>query len=109
MQDANATNDLFGSWIALRDRFLNTQDNVQRCQMMSTNAVTFCGKVFAFYTTKGGRIGLGSHAGRETDLSQFNLRNWQIVAPFKCKPPMKDWIVIGSGDLPLGQKLSNIA
>ena len=35
---------------------------------------------------------------RETDFDALGLTDWQHLAPFKTKPPMKDWIVAGIGD-----------
>lgn len=76
-------------------------------RMMSANAVTRNGKVFAFCSTKGGREGLGLRIPRDVDLSAFALTDWQHLAPFKTRPPMKDWIVVGREDrdkwVPLGR------
>ncbi|MEM6324496.1 MAG: hypothetical protein AAF748_12455 [Pseudomonadota bacterium] len=99
MQETNYVNDPRESWCALRDRVLATHADVVRGKMMAADALTYGGKVFAFYATKGGRIGLGCRVGRATDLSRFHLTDWQHLAPFKSKPPMKDWIVVGVGDL----------
>lgn len=68
---------------------------------MSADALTYKGKVFAFLSTKGGRVGMGCRVGRDTDLKRFQLTDWQHLTPFKTKPPMKDWIVVGRGDLDL--------
>lgn len=99
MQEVNAPNDTLESWVSLRDRMLVTHPDVSRGNMMSADALTFGGKVFAFYSTKGGRVGLGCRVGRDVDPSQFALTDWQHLSPFKSKPPMKDWIVIGTGDV----------
>lgn len=98
MQDTKSSDDLLASWTALRDRMLAMNPDVDQGCMMSADALTYKGKVFAFFSTKGGRVGLGCRIGRDTDLSQFNLSDWQHLAPFRSKPPMKDWIVIGSGN-----------
>ena len=99
MQDVIAPNDTLESWVSLRDRMLVTHPDVSRGKMMSADALTFSGKVFAFYSTKGGRVGLGCRIGREADPSQFALTDWQHLDPFKSKPPMRDWIVIGKGSV----------
>lgn len=99
MQDVNSLHDSLESWASLRDRMLVTHHGVSRGKMMSADGLAFGGKVFAFYSTKGGRIGLGCRIGREVDPSRFALTDWQHLAPFKSKPPMKDWIVIGTCDL----------
>ncbi len=66
---------------------------------MSADALTYRSKVFVFFSTKGGRVGLGGRIGREIDPATLGLRDWQHLAPFKTKPPMKDWIVAGIGDV----------
>lgn len=99
MQVPKPSFDLFESWCILRDRLLATHVDVLRGKMMSADALTLHGKVFVFFSQKGGRKGLGCRVGRDADLVQFGLTDWQNLAPFKSKPPMKDWIVIGSGDL----------
>lgn len=106
MQDTISATTHFESWIALRDRFLETHHDVFQGKMMSADALTHNGSVFAFYSTKGGRVGLGCRVGRETDIGHFNLSDWQHLAPFKNKPPMKDWIVVGLGDLPMWSVLA---
>lgn len=106
MQDTKPVDDLFASWAALRDQVLSAHRDVDQGRMMSADALTYKGSVFAFFSTKGGREGLGCRVGRETDLGQFNLTDWQYLAPFKSKPPMKDWIVIGPGNLELWNVLA---
>ena len=85
-------------WQRLADDLVANQAGVERGRMMSSDAVTFGGKVFAFYTTKGRFAGLGVRLGREVDVFSLKLAEWEYLAPFKTKPPMMDWILIGSGD-----------
>lgn len=82
---------------------------VERGKMMSADALLFYDGVFVFYSTKGGRIGLGARVGRESDLSAFALSDWQHLAPFKTKPPMKDWIVVGIEDLAQWGRVADFA
>ena len=91
--------DLQSHWTALCERMLSVHNDVAPGKMMSADALTWGGKVFVFFTTKGGRVGLGCRVGRDLDLSPYDLSDWQHLAPFKTKPPMKDWIVLGAGDL----------
>ena len=85
-------------WQRLADDLVANQAGVERGRMMSSDAVTFGGKVFAFYTTKGRFAGLGVRLGREVGVFSLKLAEWEYLAPFKTKPPMMDWILIGSGD-----------
>jgi len=87
------------AWENLVSSVTAQHDAVARGKMMSADALLCRGKVFVFYSTKGGMTGLGARVGRDADLTQFALSDWQHLAPFKTKPPMKDWIVVSVGDL----------
>ncbi len=84
-------------WQALSDE-LSTWPDAAMGKMMSAPAVTRNGKVFAFYSAKGAYPGFGFRIGRATDPDTLGLSNWQYLAPFKTKPPMKDWIIVGTED-----------
>lgn len=96
-------------WDALSQRLVKGSQEVSLGKMMSAPAVTFCGRVFAFYSTKGGRIGLGCRLGRAFEFDSLNLTDWQHLAPFRSKPPMKDWIVAGMGDVNRWAELADAA
>lgn len=85
-------------WRKLADELVATEEGVERGRMMSSDAVKFGGKVFAFYTTRGRFAGLGVRLGREVDVFSLKLTDWEYLAPFKSKPPMMDWILIGAKD-----------
>ena len=91
--------DLQAAWDALAAQVLVRNLGVDRGKMMSADALTWCGKVFAFYSIKGGQEGMGCRLGREFDIERLGLKDWQNFAPFKTRPPMKDWIVVGQGEL----------
>jgi len=76
---------------------------------MSSDALTFGGKVFAFYTTKGRFEGLGLRLGREFEVAPLKLADWSYLAPFKTKPPMPDWIVVGVADAHRWPELARLA
>lgn len=86
-------------WRALAERALAANPDIAPGRMMSAQALTHAGKVFAFHSTKGGRAGLGCRLGRDFDVAGLGLTDWQHLAPFRTKPPMRDWIVAGAGDL----------
>lgn len=90
--------DLKQRWEDLAATLLGTEAGVARGRMMSADALTYGGKVFVFFSTKGGRAGLGARIGRDTDVASLGLADWQHLAPFKTRPPMKDWIVAGAAD-----------
>ena len=90
-------------------RFPEQHGDVHEGRMMSAQALTRKGKVFAFYSTKGGRVGLGCRLGRDYPVSELGLTDWQHLAPFKTKPPMRDWIVAGEGDMAKWDELASEA
>ena len=90
--------DLHTEWQRLADRFTAANPGVAPGKMMSAEALTYGGKVFAFFSTRGGRAGLGCRLGRDFDMGALALADWQYLAPFRTKPAMKDWIVAGEGD-----------
>ena len=91
--------DIAAHWASLSDALAAENADVFPGRMMSAEALTHGGKVFVFHSTKGGRSGLGCRIGREADPATLGLIDWQHLAPFRTKPPMKDWIVAGAGDL----------
>ena len=100
--------DLRNEWVKLADRMTEQEVDIDKGNMMSADALTLNSKVFIFYSKKGGREGLGCRIGRETDIGALGLSDWQYLAPFKSKPPMKDWIVIGAGDVDRWMELASI-
>lgn len=86
------------TWQRLADDLVAGESGVEHGKMMSSDAVTYGGKVFAFYTTRGRFGGLGLRIGRDADIAGLKLRGWEYLAPFKSKPPMKDWILVGAQD-----------
>ena len=77
--------------------------------MMSAEAVTYRGKVFAFRSTKTGTAGLGVRLGRDFDFPSIPTDEWTHLAPFKTKPPMKDWIIVRDDQARHWPELAGIA
>lgn len=96
------------AWGALCVRQLGQHRDVREGRMMSAPALALNGKVYAFYSTKGGGVGLGLRLGRDFDFDSLRVA-WQHLAPFKTKPPMKDWIVVGLEDLDQWDALADSA
>mgnify|MGYP002864013020 CR=1 FL=1 len=59
-------------------------------KMMSSPAIKYRGKVFAFYYGNKMVFRLGRDFRPET----FGINQYSILAPFKTKPPMMDWFEI---------------
>ncbi|MEM9010807.1 MAG: hypothetical protein AAGE18_06235 [Pseudomonadota bacterium] len=90
---------LHDHWQRLCAAQLARHPEVMEGRMMSAPALTLRGRVYAFFSSKGGRTGLGCRLGRKTPIAALGLRDWQHLAPFKTRPPMQDWIVAGAGDV----------
>ncbi|MEM7301582.1 MAG: hypothetical protein AAF468_10915 [Pseudomonadota bacterium] len=101
--------DTLREWHALADDLAAQNDDVAHGRMMSAPALTHGGKVFAFHSTKSGFPGLGCRLGRNYPFETLNLSHWQHLAPFKTRPPMKDWLLIGLDDLGQWQPLAETA
>jgi len=82
-------------WQMLAAHLVMSETGVEHGKMMSSDAVTLRGKVFAFHTTKGRFEGLGVRLGRDFDVESLKLASWQHLTPFKSRPPMLDWILVG--------------
>lgn len=102
------TETLRSAWDALSADLLAAEPDVARGRMMSADALTHDGRVFVFFSTKGGRTGLGGRIGRDRDVEALGLTDWQHLAPFKTKPPMKDWIVAGERDRDRWPEIANL-
>ena len=82
------------AWHQLAERLVASESDVELGRMMSAEAVTCRGKVFAFRSTKTGTAGMGFRLGRDYDFATLPTDQWAHLAPFKTKPPMKDWIIV---------------
>jgi len=74
-------------------------------KMMSSPALRYQGKVFAFYHGKKMIFRLG----RDFQPEAFNIQHYSLLAPFKTKPPMVDWFEIPSADQHRWEELSRYA
>ncbi|PHN07667.1 hypothetical protein [Flavilitoribacter nigricans] len=66
------------------------KDGVAPGKMMSSPALQYRGKVFAFFH-KGA---MTFKLGKKFDPSAFGLQHWSYLSPFKNKPPMQAWVVV---------------
>jgi hypothetical protein len=74
-------------------------------KMMSSPALQYQGKVFAFYYDKK----MVFRLGRDFQPELFNIQHYRLLAPFKTKPPMVDWFEIPSDDQHRWEELSRYA
>lgn len=109
MKDGTGQPDGDGVWRALADRLAADEPQVAHGRMMSAEAITCGGKVFAFRSTKTGMAGLGLRLGRDYDFASLPTDEWAHLAPFKTKPPMQDWIIVADAEARHWPALAQIA
>jgi len=76
---------------AIRDEFTTIQPQVEAGKMMSSPAITYRGKVFAFYHAGEMTFKLG----KDYEPARDGIQHWGLLNPFKHKPPMAGWFRIG--------------
>jgi hypothetical protein len=74
-------------------------------KMMSSPALQYQGKVFAFYYGKK----MVFRLGRDFQPELFDIKHYRLLAPFKTKPPMVDWFEIPFDDQHRWEELSRYA
>ncbi|MCB1306757.1 MAG: hypothetical protein KDK30_01195 [Leptospiraceae bacterium] len=73
--------------------------------MMSAPGIRFRGKVFAFYYNNS----MVFRLGRDFDATGARLTDYTLLNPFKHKPPMRDWFVVGYSQHKRWPELANLA
>lgn len=79
----------------IREKFIAEQENVLAGKMMSSEAITYKKKVFAFYMTDDS---MGFKLGREFQAEAHDITDYNVLSPFKNKAPMLDWLLIPDSD-----------
>jgi len=59
--------------------------------MMSSPGIQLKGKNFAFFYKRS----LAVRLGRDFEPESEGIHKYELLNPFKTKPPLKDWFVIG--------------
>lgn len=78
----------------LVEKFTEENKDVAFGKMMSSPALKYKGKVFAFFYN--GKITF--KLGEAFNPESFGLTNVELLNPFKTKGPLKGWYVIGYHD-----------
>ena len=97
------------AWHRIADGLVHGEADVEYGRMMSSPAVTLGGKVFAFYCANNLMTGIGARLGRDFDVDGLGLTDWSVLSPFKSKPPLKDWIVVGPADMARWSEVARLA
>ena len=90
-----ASSDTGQVFQSIADEMVARHDDVEPGRMMSHPAIACRGKVFAF---KGSRDDMVFRLGAGFDPAELGITTFELLAPFKTKPPMKDWFRIAASD-----------
>ncbi|MEM9955215.1 MAG: hypothetical protein AAF846_26650 [Chloroflexota bacterium] len=83
--------DSIAKFERIREALVSQHENVSKGKMMSSEAITYKGKVFAFY---GRDKMMCFKLGRDFKPENHNIAEYRILSPFKNKKPMVDWFLI---------------
>lgn len=78
----------------IRQKIISEETDVALGKMMSSEAITYKKKVFAFYHDDTMCFKLG----RDFDLEKHGITEYHVLSPFKNKAPMRDWLYIPQAD-----------
>ena len=82
-----------------------SMENVATGKMMSSPALQYKGKVFAFFYQEKMCFKLG----KDFQPEDSGISNWQHLSPFKNKPPMRAWFVVDNNHIDLWPELCKMA
>ena len=80
--------------------------DVDRGPMMSSPGIRKKGRVIAFFYENKMVFKLGKHRDLE---SEFGIKRFEYLSPFKNKPPMKGWFIIDVDYISLWSDLASEA
>lgn len=83
--------------------------DVSKVRTMSAEALTLPGKVFVFFPTKGGRVGLAGRVGRPYPVEELGLTGRRRLAPFKTERSLRDWAAAAGGEAKRWSQLADPA
>ncbi len=79
--------------------------HVKLGKMMSAPGIRYKDKNYAFFHKKK----VGFKLGKEFDIDAYELSAWEHLSPFKTKPPLTAWYIIGIDDVHLWEEFGALA
>ncbi len=86
--------DLESLFKEIAEKILQKHEGTHMGKMMSAEGIQWNKKNFACYYQEAMIFKLGKDFNPES----YGLTDWHFLSPFKTKPPMKAWFVIGPKD-----------
>lgn len=74
-----------------RQEFISNHEGTHEGTMMGSPGIQYNKKNFTFYY----RQAVAFRAGRDFEPESEGIHEYSLLNPFKNKPPLKDWFVIG--------------
>ena len=75
----------------LREQVIAAHDGAHAGTMMGLTGIQYNKKNFTFYYRKG----VAFRTGRDFEPESEGIHDYDLLNPFKNKPPLKDWFVMG--------------
>ncbi|HMB64318.1 MAG TPA: hypothetical protein VKN36_14660 [Eudoraea sp.] len=81
-------------FMALVSKFSSSDPEIILGKMMSSPALKYRDRVFAFYH----KHEMGFRLGPGFDPKKSGIRNARPLSPFKTKPPLRGWYIIAANE-----------
>lgn len=78
---------------------------ITTAKMMSSPGIRYRNKVIAFFY----HDAMVFKLGRAFDAEQFGLHEYQLLSPYKTKPPLRDWFEISATHSDRWEELTRLA
>lgn len=89
----------------IADSLVNEQKGTAYGKMMSSPAILYKKKVFTFYYNNS----MVFKFGKDFDIISTGVMQYELLNPFRNKPAMAGWYVIGHNDADKWQDLAELA
>ncbi len=100
MEEKEVYEDLF-------DQLIADNSDVNPGVMMREPALKCKGKVFAFYYAQAKAMCF--KLGKEYVIENHGIHDYDFLSPFKKKPPMYAWFIVGDRHQPVWEELAYVA
>lgn len=90
---------------AIAEQLAAESQEITTGKMMSSPGIRYRNKVIAFYYHEAMVFKLG----RAFDPGTFGLHDYQLLSPYKTKPPLRDWFEVSATHIDRWEELARLA
>src|SRR5262245_27970542 len=90
---------------AIAEKLAAESQEIITGKMMSSPGIRYKNKVLAFFYHEGMVFKLG----RDFDPESFGLRDYQLLSPYKTRPPLRDWFEVSASHIDRWEELARLA